>query len=76
MMSFCMGPFRIAEGEQEPETCFDNEADGWRVWAHPWGRVYYYRTKGKAEYALGQLQEGQRPAGGSPWWPARTRYLA
>ena len=34
MTSVCMGPFRIAEGEQEPENCWPNEADGWRVWVN------------------------------------------
>jgi len=76
MTSICIGPFRIAEGEQEPECCFASDAEGWRVWVNPHGRTYYYRTKGKAEKALGDLQEGRRPQGGAPWWPSRTRYIA
>ena len=71
----CMGPFRIAEGEQEPETCFDRDAEGWRVWVNPHGRTYYFRTRGLAERALSALQGGRKVRGGAPWWPPATRYL-
>ena len=76
MTSICIGPFRIADGECEPESCWERDAEGWRVWVHPWGRVYYYRTKAGAERALGALQEGRKPRGGAPWWLGRTRFIA
>ncbi len=76
MTSVCMGPFRIAEGEQEPENCWPNEADGWRVWVNPYGRTYYYRNKVGAERAVAALQTGERVRGGKPWWPRATVYLA
>lgn len=76
MTAICMGPFRIAEGEQEPETCFASDADGWRVWVQPHGRTYYYKTKRAAEVTAGALAENRPPVGGRPWWPSRTRYIA
>jgi hypothetical protein len=75
MSQVCIGPFRIAEGEQEPENCFERDAEGWRVWVNPHGRTYYYHTKGQAENAAALLQCYRKPKGGRPWWPRRTAYL-
>ena len=75
MTSICMGPFRLPDGEDQPETCFERDAEGWQVWVNPHGRTYYYRTKGKAEAAAKALQEGRKPKFGAPFWPRNTTYL-
>jgi hypothetical protein len=70
-----IAPFRIAEGEQEPEQCSPESREGWMTYTDK-GPAYYYKTKREAATASEALQVGIIPSGGRPWWPSRTRYLA
>lgn len=68
--------FRIAEGEQEPESCRPGHHEGWRVFdtERDWV-VYYYRSQRKARAAAAAMNRGETPVGESRWWSRATVYL-
>ena len=76
MTDVFMHPIRIAEGEQEPETCDPKEAEGWRVFrtGQP---AYFYKNKHRAAVAFRQLKGGMTPPldMGGKWWAPATAYL-
>ena len=77
MTAYCttVAPFRIAEGEQSPESCRPDQAEGWEAYRDG-GRSYFYKTKRAACAASEALEMGGFPVGGYPWWPRATVYLS
>jgi hypothetical protein len=70
-----LAPFRIAEGEQTPEQCQPQHAEGWMTYRDG-GRAFYYRTQREARATREALARGDSPTGGYPFWPAATVYLS
>jgi hypothetical protein len=86
-MQITITPFRIAEGEQTPESCDAKDAEGFRVTLTPanglaYDRPYYYRKRKDAARAAADLAEGRsqplglKPGRGFAWWTAAANYLA
>ena len=69
-----IAPFRIAEGEQTPERCRADQAEGWETY-NDGGRRYFYRTKREACAASEALARGDFPQGGYPFWPRETCFI-